>query len=989
VAVPIGGGGRTLLRDAARLGRLAGWVPLGVAALARWQQDGSRSPRLRLTGGRHVLLLHDARTEHVDVALAAVVDGATTGMPWRLLQIVAPGTERVLLRWQPIPARALARLVLTPADPSSIAGRVRAAAERSGGLPGAFVAALEGGASRLSAFRTPAHGLVHEGPASYASGQATLLPSTRQARDGTAEGAARALEIAEGHVRRGRAAAGDRWLRRSAGRLARRGHDVAAAEILLASVRQAVQRGRPADALRLLDRVPMNGADHVAIMAGVWRARALLDILEVDSSLAVSRSTLTAAELHGTPTGRRWAASAVVRGLCWTGSAGEAERVLETAKQAGSHGTPADRGKASAATLLLDVVELGNAVRVALALGRVETATRHAAAAASLARDAADCAVRLAALAARARLLAVLGDHDALLERLPDALALCRHAHRPLEAVKYRLAALEACVRSGARGEALRLAQRLKRAERAVPPLLSARLALACAAAAGRTHVRAQDRLASKGISLRVGGAYPSCPAPVPDQRPAMFDEAMEVMRVCQDREEPMPLLREVVDILKRRLGASMALVVSKAPGGVAVTAPPHHHGRLASARRALDHGVTIPPQEVDLGYETATPVRYGGLVVGAVACRWVASAPIESERAVCLLGAAAAALAPVLRAMADEGERPVLPQIDAEILGVSAGIAAVRQATARAADAPFPVMVYGESGAGKELVARALHRAGSRRARTFCAVNCAALPDDLLEAELFGHVRGAFTGAVGDRRGLFEEADGGVLFLDEVGELSARGQAKLLRVLQEHEVRRLGDAHARRIDVRVVAATNRLLEQEVEHGRFRRDLRYRLDVIRIVVPPLRERAEDVPVLVAALWPRIAGRIGSRAALSDASVSALARYDWPGNVRELQNVLATLAVSAPRRGVIGPSALPAAIARVAIDSGGDVTLEEARRRFEERFVKAALARAGGHRGRTAAALGLSRQGLSKLLDRLGVEPPVPASGHGESAAQTS
>jgi transcriptional regulator with PAS, ATPase and Fis domain len=281
-------------------------------------------------------------------------------------------------------------------------------------------------------------------------------------------------------------------------------------------------------------------------------------------------------------------------------------------------------------------------------------------------------------------------------------------------------------------------------------------------------------------------------------------------------------------------------------------------------------------------------------------------------------------------------------------------------------------VLVQAESGAGKELVARAIHRAGARRTRPFCALNCAALPDDLMEAELFGHTRGAFTGAVAERRGLFEEADGGVLFLDEVGELSPRGQAKLLRVIQEGEIRRIGETVPRRVDVRLIAATNRLLEQEVEAGRFRRDLWYRLDVIRIVVPPLRERPEDVPVLAAGIWRRAAERVGSRAVLSDATMAALARYDWPGNVRELQNVLAALAVGAARRGVVGPSALPATLARVITPADG-VTLEQARRVFDTRFVRAALARAGGHRGRAAAELGVTRQGLAKLMDRLGVD----------------
>jgi two-component system response regulator HupR/HoxA len=245
-------------------------------------------------------------------------------------------------------------------------------------------------------------------------------------------------------------------------------------------------------------------------------------------------------------------------------------------------------------------------------------------------------------------------------------------------------------------------------------------------------------------------------------------------------------------------------------------------------------------------------------------------------------------------------------------------------------------------------------------------------MPDELIEAEMFGHARGAFTGAVAERIGLFEEADHGTLLLDEVGDLSPRAQAKLLRVVQEEEIRRVGENCARRVDVRLVAATNRPLEGEVRASRFRRDLLYRLDVIRIRVPPLRDRVEDIAPLALHYWGVAAARAGSRAALSSAALAALARYDWPGNIRELQNVLAALVVGTPRRGSVGPSALPAVIARSS-DTAGYRKLDEARRLFEQRFVRAALARAGGHRGRAAQELGLSRQGLAKLIARLGVD----------------
>ena len=249
--------------------------------------------------------------------------------------------------------------------------------------------------------------------------------------------------------------------------------------------------------------------------------------------------------------------------------------------------------------------------------------------------------------------------------------------------------------------------------------------------------------------------------------------------------------------------------------------------------------------------------------------------------------------------------------------------------------------------------------------------MNCAALSDELIEAELFGHTRGAFTGASGDRAGLFEEADGGTLFLDEIGELSARAQAKLLRVLQDGEVRRVGENLSRRVDVRIIAATNRRLDQEAAAGRFRADLRFRLDVVRIEVPPLRDRASDVPMLASRFWDEAAGRVGTRATLSPDAVAALSRYEWPGNVRELQNVIAWIAVQSPRRGRIGSAALPAHVAHAATPTG--TTFEEARQEFERRFVKAALASADGQRARAAEALGITRQGLAKMMRRLGLD----------------
>ncbi|MCC6162426.1 MAG: sigma 54-interacting transcriptional regulator [Acidobacteria bacterium] len=317
---------------------------------------------------------------------------------------------------------------------------------------------------------------------------------------------------------------------------------------------------------------------------------------------------------------------------------------------------------------------------------------------------------------------------------------------------------------------------------------------------------------------------------------------------------------------------------------------------------------------------------------------------------------------------------RAAAPGLEQTLVGSSATMQDVRAQIALAARAPFPVLIRGESGCGKELAARAIHGLGPRRHRRCAAINCAALPDELIESELFGHVRGAFTGAAADRVGLFDDADGGTLFLDEVGELGARAQAKLLRVLQDGEVRRVGENQSRRVDVRVIAATNVSLEDAVRRGTFRADLFYRLDVVRVRMPALRERREDIPELARHLWHDCTARVGSRARLEARVLDALSRQDWPGNVRQLQNTLAALAVRVPPRGRVTVDDLPPDARRTETTnylcrSG----LEAARREFEATYVREALTRAGGRPSLAARDLGLTRQGLSKLVRRLGLD----------------
>jgi len=287
----------------------------------------------------------------------------------------------------------------------------------------------------------------------------------------------------------------------------------------------------------------------------------------------------------------------------------------------------------------------------------------------------------------------------------------------------------------------------------------------------------------------------------------------------------------------------------------------------------------------------------------------------------------------------------------------------------ARVAPRDVTVLVTGESGTGKERVAEALVQASPRAGRPFVRFNCAALAPELAEAELFGHARGAFTGAIRARPGLFGEADGGTLLLDEVAELTPGAQGKLLRVLQEGEVRAVGEERVRKVDVRVIASTHRDLSEEVRAGRFRDDLFYRLDVVHLAIPPLRERPEDVPVLVRHFLARFADRFGVPAVhAADALAERLSGQAWPGNVRELEHVIERLVALSPPEG-LDLSLLPGA------GRGGDrepLALRERVQAYERGLLVEALREARGNRSEAARRLGVSRVTLHDKLRRYGL-----------------
>jgi two-component system response regulator PilR (NtrC family) len=291
-------------------------------------------------------------------------------------------------------------------------------------------------------------------------------------------------------------------------------------------------------------------------------------------------------------------------------------------------------------------------------------------------------------------------------------------------------------------------------------------------------------------------------------------------------------------------------------------------------------------------------------------------------------------------------------------------------------------VLITGESGTGKELVARALHSEGNRAAAPFIAVNCGAIPEELMESELFGHVRGAFTGAVADKLGLFQEADGGTLFLDEIGELSPALQVKLLRALQERRVKRVGATIEVAVDTRVVAATNRDLEEEVLRGAFRSDLYYRLNVIEIRIPPLRQRREDIPILVEHFLRRFASEHQRRIqGMSPEAMRILDNHDYPGNVRELENIIehAVTLAAGPRLEVEdlprlrqSESLRGEAAQAVALPDEG-IALDQVLYDYERVLVERALDQAGGVRTRAARLLGVSFRSLRYRLAKLGLD----------------
>ena len=349
---------------------------------------------------------------------------------------------------------------------------------------------------------------------------------------------------------------------------------------------------------------------------------------------------------------------------------------------------------------------------------------------------------------------------------------------------------------------------------------------------------------------------------------------------------------------------------------------------------------------------------------------------PLSLDKTVLVVGNA-------LRQRCLEAEnRALRAKVDRNLtmVGESDAMRQLREQVAMAAPTNGRVLIYGENGTGKELVARTIHGLSRRRTSAFVEVNCAAIPEELIESELFGHVRGAFTGAVADRRGKFEVADGGTIFLDEIGDMSLKTQAKVLRVLQEQTMEAVGGTARIKIDVRVLAATNKDLQAEIRAGRFREDLYFRLNVIPIFVPALRARPDDIALLADHFMAEFAREYGRRIkTFARDAVSVLQRYPWPGNVRELRNVIERLmimvpgdAIAAADLGFLDPHAFKRPDA--ALSPAERLTLHEARDRFERDLILRTLAEQQGNMSRTAEALGVERSNLYRKMRTFGIAP---------------
>jgi DNA-binding NtrC family response regulator/tetratricopeptide (TPR) repeat protein len=921
-------GMRTLRAAFARAARAAGYIPIGIESARRWPQVQ------QLTSGRHLCVM-SGETAPQDAAAWACwlsrlgVESSRRHLHVAFMQRADPVPRALTL--DPLGISAMTSMIYIDPDLGPSAQEVFAAARVADGWPGQLLSALR--AEPLDAHEAASASTVHESHAPYVVSRAPEVERRRPRR--LASVLARAEHRAEHLAARGRHGAAIRLLERAVRVLQGREEGEHAAKCVIRLAWILRSRGNTevacaqAERVRALTSDPGLHAAATTTIGVLWTDQGRF----VEAEGALRAAVASAQAVERTDVKSR-AELGLARVLLWRHQTGEALAALAELYDSAFPDISCEAYVVSA--------------RIRVAAGDAGAALQPASVALGKAR--ALHIPRLLASAHRAMALALrlANDVTGATEHADRGLQAALAAHLPITALKLRCVRLTCLPPDSATAAALR-AHLQKSAPGRLPQTIRLQLDADMRAAQEKERIRSLPSDPRSGRAGRV---------------------VAELVEAAQRASDDQAALIRVLDVLCERLHAASAIVIAGNDGSrLLATAGRPWRERPLAARRALESGLTVPADATTQPPEIAEPVKYAGEPVAAIACRWTAGCSPDPAAVALYTSAAALAISTPAQMLLTDRQAPMAAPSD--LLGDSAVTVNLRDAVQRAARAPFPVLIEGESGSGKELVARAIHRLGARRERRFCAINCAAITDELVEAELFGHARGAFTGAAVERPGLFEEADGGSLFLDEVGELSARAQAKLLRVLQDGEVRRVGENFPRRVDVRVIAATNRILEREVADGRFRGDLRFRLDVLRISVPALRDRISDIPLLATHFWQDAAARVGSRATLGPDALAALSRYDWPGNVRELQNAIAWLAVHAPRRGRIGAALLPSRLASAMPMSTG--TFEAAREEFERRFVRAALAQAGGRRARAAEVLGVSRQGLAKMLRRLGIE----------------
>ena len=853
-----GVGHRSFVAVVAREARLRGFVPVAARVLARW------AGLARLLAGVHVLLIdevperdepHDQTSKHERHDLARFVVALGLANPRPNVVLV---THHDSSCGSPV-------VDVTPFGRSAVAPVLSMACSSGTAAPAGRPWSVGESEHRYDVYDVydvyDADGRYHE-HTDEREPRPNAGTTELAAVDGRSDVRARRF-ASRGLVlaRAGRHAGAERLLRQAVSALSRRGQRSEAGRAAFDLGQLLLERGRTRDATTAFESarglLAPTGQTPGALRAAVFIGLAWTDEGRLVDAEAALRASRIAAEQIGDRAGASLAQLALARCLLWQGRTDEAlglvqgvQRVDRTDRIEWVEPSPdLPPGQRCMARRL--------GARLALTKGNFPAAGASAAAALDAARALARPRELASAYDVLATVQGVIGDLDGLKRYVAEGLRETRKAHAPLRALRLRVTLLEGFVRLNQRRDGRVVAARLARFNVAkVPALLRARVQLALASGLTDPTCAGAPRHAAEAF-IRTSGARAL--ERVSQETPSMdvIQDLIEVLRICHESENERVALPRVCAAVRERARASGVGLFS----ADAVGRPISSSGQLASVRplvaqRAIDTGLAIPPGQYGDGVEAAAPVRYGGRTVGALMGRWPADVSLSPGNATALLAAAAAACAPDVCAAIDRlAPEQVASRGGAlELIGSGAAMEEVRRAVHRAATTSFPVLIEGDSGSGKELVARAVHRQGPRHDRTFCAVNCAAITDELFEAEVFGHARGAFTGASGERAGLFEEADRGTLFLDEVSELSARAQAKLLRAIQEGEIRRVGENFARKIDARLVAATNRSLPAEVTAGRFRRDLLYRLDVVRIVVPRLRDRVEDIPALANHFW---------------------------------------------------------------------------------------------------------------------------------------